>query len=89
MHSNHYNLIRASLLQADRALEVFNIGLSPTSLEALARHIAKHALGIAAAEPKPMDLIAIILGLMLKQTCDKEVQAFLKAEEAADAVKED
>lgn len=89
MPSNNYNLVSTSLSYADDALAIFKTDLSPTSLEVLARHIAKHALYMAKAEPKPMDLIAIILGFMLKQTCDKEVRAFLKAEEVADAVKED
>lgn len=89
MSSTDYKLVKASLLQADRALAIFKIGLSPTSLQSLAKHIARHALAMQNADPKPMDLIAIIIGLMLKLLCDKEVQAFLKAEEAADAVEKD
>lgn len=83
--NNNYELIKASLSQADKALEIFKIDLSPTSSEALARHIAKHTLGMLGAAPKPMDLMGILIGLMLKLTCDKEARAFLKAAEAADA----
>lgn len=85
MSNNNYKLIKAALSQADNALEIFKIGLSPTSSESLARHIARHTLGMLSAEPKPIDLICVLIGLMLKLTCDKEVRAFLKAEEAADA----
>lgn len=85
MHDVDYKLVKASLLQADGALRIFKIGLSPTSLDILAKHIARHALAMLNADPKPMDLIAIVIGLMLKLTCDKEVRAFLKAEEAANA----
>ena len=85
MANNNYDLVKAAMLQADRALEIFKLDLSPTSLESLARHIARHTLGMLSAEPKPIDLVCIIIGLALKLTCDKEVQAFLKAEEAADA----
>lgn len=88
MHGVEYKLVKASLSQADRALEIFKINLSPTSLESLAKHIARHALAMQDANPKPMDLIAIIIGLVLKLLCDKEVQAFLKAEEAADATQD-
>ena len=89
MHDVDYKLVKASLLQADWALGIFKIDLSPTSLESLAKHIARHALAIQDADPKPMDLIAIIIGLMLKLTCDKEVRAFLKAEEAANDTEKD
>ena len=82
---NNYKLITTSLWYADHALAVFKIGLSPTSLYSIAEHIAKHTAAMLAAGPGCMDLVPIIIGLMLKQTCDKEVQAFLKAEEAADA----
>lgn len=85
MDNDDYKLIEASLLQADKAIKIFKIDLSPTSLHSLAIHIARHTLGMLGAEPKPIDLVAVIMGLMLKLTCDKEVQAFLKAEEAADA----
>lgn len=85
MSSNSYKFIKASLSRADGALAIFKIGLSPTSLEALAEHVAKHIHAMLGAGAGCMDLVPIIMGLMLKQTCDKEVQAFLKAEEAADA----
>lgn len=88
MSNVNYELVKASLLQADGALGIFKIGLSPTSLESLAKHIAQHALAMQDVDPKPMDLIAIIIGLMLKLLCDKEVRAFLKAEEAADATQD-
>lgn len=89
MSNADYELVKASLSQADGALRIFKIGLSPTSLESLAKHIARHALAMQYADPKPMDLIAIVIGLMLKLTCDKEVRAFLKAEEVANAVEQD
>lgn len=82
---NNYKLIKASLLHADRALAIFKIGLSPTSLYSITEHITKHIAAMLAAGPGCMDLVPIIIGLMLKQTCEKEVQAFLKAEETADA----
>lgn len=86
---NSSKLITRSLWYADHALAVFKTGLSPTSLHSIAEHIAKHTAAMLAAGPDCTDLVPIIIGLMLKQTCEKEVQAFLKAEEAADAVKED
>lgn len=82
---NDYKLIKITLSHADNALRVFKLRLSPTSLEAIASHITKNTFGMLAAAPKTIDLIPIIIGLMLKLTCEKEVQAFLKAEEAADA----
>jgi hypothetical protein len=88
MPSNNYNLVSTSLSYADNALAIFKIGLSPTSLESLAKHITRHTLAMAAAQPEPMDLIGVIVGLLLKQTCGNEVQAFLKAEEAADATQD-
>lgn len=88
MDNNDYKLVKASLLNADHALAIFKTGLSPTSLYSIAEHIAKHTVAMLKAEPGCMDLIPIIIGLMLKQTCDKEVQAFLKAEEAADATQD-
>lgn len=88
MDNNDYKLIKASLLRGDSAIEIFKIDLSPTSLHSLARHIARHTLGMLGAEPRPIDLVAVIMGLMLKLTCDKEVQAFLKAEEAADVAQD-
>jgi hypothetical protein len=88
MDKTCYKLIKASISQADKALEIFKIDLSPTSLESLAKHIARHALAMAAVQPEPMDLIGIILGLILKQTCGNEVRAFLKAEEAANAAQD-
>lgn len=88
MSSNNYNLVSTSLSYADGALAIFKRDFSPTSLEAIAKHVAKHALAMAVAKPEPMDLIGIILGLILKQTCGNEVRAFLKAEEAADAAQD-
>lgn len=82
---NDYKLIKNTLSYADDALRVFKLHLSPTSLEAIASHIMKNTFGMLAATPKTIDLIPIIIGLMLKLTCEKEVQAFLKAEETADA----
>lgn len=89
MPNNNYDLVRASLSYADDALAIFKIGLSPTSLDAIAAHIAKHAIAMSMYEPDPMNLIGVIAGLALKLTCEKEVKAFLKAEEAADAVEKD
>lgn len=89
MSSNDYKLVKASLLHADRALAIFKIGLSPTSLYSIAEHLAKHVSAMLAAGPDSMDFIPIVIGLMLKLTCDKEVQALLKAEEAANAAEED
>ena len=85
MKSADYKLVSANLWYADKALEIFKIDLSPTSLDSIAKHIARHVHAMQSADPKPTELIAVIVGLMLKLTCDKEVQAFLKAEEAADA----
>lgn len=85
MPNTDYKLVKTSLLHADRALAVFETGLSPTSLYSIAEHVAKHTAAILAAGPGCMDLIPIVIGLMLKQTCGKEVKAFLKAEEVADA----
>ena len=85
MPSNNYNLVSISLSYADDALAIFKRNFSPTSLEAIATHIAKHAIAMSMSKPEPMDLIGIILGLMLKQTCGNEARAFLKAEEAANA----
>lgn len=89
MPSNNYNLVSTSLSYADDALAIFKIGLSPTSLEAIAKHIAKHTIAMSMSEPDPVNLIDVIIGLALKLTCEKEVKAFLKAEEAADAVEKD
>ena len=88
MDKTCYKLVKASISQADEALRIFKIGLSPTSLESLTKYITWHALAMQDVGPKPMDLIGIIIGLMLKLLCDKEVQAFLKAEEAADAAQD-
>jgi hypothetical protein len=61
-------------------------------LEAIATHIAKHAIALSMSmsmsKPDPVKLIGIIVGLQLKLTCDKEARAFLKAEEAADATQD-
>ncbi len=89
MPSNNYNLVSTSLSYADDVLAIFKINLSPTSLESLAKHIARHALAMAVAQPEPMDLIGVIVGLLLKLTCDKEARAFLKAEETANDTEED
>lgn len=86
MSNAKYKLVRASLSQADGALEIFRMGLSPTSLDSIANHTARHALAMLDAKPEHVDLVAIVIGLMLKLTCDKETRAFLKAEEAANAM---
>lgn len=88
MPNNNYDLVRTSLSYADDALAIFKIGFSPTSLEAIAKHIAKHAIAMSMSNPDPMNLIGVIAGLALKLTCDKEVRAFLKAEETADATQD-
>lgn len=84
---NDYHIIKSCLSIADEALNIFKIGLSPTSLDSLANHISRHILGMLAAKPSQTRLVMLTIGLMLKLTCNKEVQAFLKAEEAADASK--
>lgn len=84
-HSNNYGLIDCALRAAGRQLDIFKIGLSPTSLETLANHIGKHTLAMIAVQPNKIQLIGIIIGLCIKLTCEKEVRAFMKAEEAADA----
>lgn len=85
MSDANYKLVKASLSQADGALKIFKMNLSPTSLDSLATHTAQHIRAMLAAEPGCMDLVPIIAGLMLKFTCEKEARAFLKAEEAANA----
>lgn len=82
---NDYHIIKPCLSVADEALNIFKRGLSPTSLDSLANHISGHILGMLTAKPSQMHLVMLVAGLMLKLTCDKEVRAFLKAEEAADA----
>lgn len=89
MLSNSYNLVNVSLSYADGALAIFKRDFSPTSLEAIAKHIAKHTIAMSVSEPDPMNLIGIIVGLELKLICDKEARAFLKAEEAANDTEED
>lgn len=89
MPSNNYNLVSTSLSYADNTLAIFKRNFSPTSLEAIAVHIAKHAIAMSIAKPDPMSLIGIIVGLQLKLLCDKEVLAFLKAEETANDIEED
>lgn len=91
MPSNSYNLVNASLLYADSTLAMFKRDFSPTSLEAIATHIAKHAIAMSMSMSKsdPMNLIGVIVGLQLKLTCNKEARAFLKAEEAANDTEED
>jgi hypothetical protein len=69
-------------------LATFKRNFSPTSLEAIATHIAKHAIAMSMSKPDPVNLIGVIVGLELKLTCDKETRAFLKAEEAADAAQD-
>lgn len=88
MSNDVYKLIKFSISQADNALKIFKIGLSPTSLDSIAEHVVKHTNAMLAAGPGCMDFVPIIIGLMLKSTCDKEVRAFLKAEEAADATQD-
>jgi hypothetical protein len=88
MPSNNYNLVSTSLSYADDVLAMFKINFSPTSLEAIATHIAKHAIAMSMSKPDPMSLIGVIVGLALKLTCDKEARAFLKAEEAANAAQD-
>lgn len=88
MPSNNYNLVNISLSYADDALAIFRRNFSPTSLEAIATHIAKHTLAISMSNPDPINLIGAIVGLELKLTCDKEARAFLKAEEAANDAEE-
>lgn len=88
MPSNNYNLVSTSLSYADDALAIFKRNFSPTSLEAIATHIAKHAIAMSMSKADTMNLIGVIVGLQLKLTCDKEARAFLKAEEAADATQD-
>jgi hypothetical protein len=88
MPSNNYNLVSASLSYADDALAIFKRDFSPTSLEAIATHIAKYTIAMSMSKPDPVNLIGVIVGLELKLTCDKEARAFLKAEEAADATQD-
>ena len=88
MPSNNYGLVSTSLSYADDALAIFKRDFSPTSLEAIATHIAKHAIAMSMSKPDPVNLIGVIVGLQLKLTCDKEARAFLKAEEAADATQD-
>lgn len=85
MPNNNYDLVRASLSYADDALAIFKRDFSPTSLEAIATHIAKHAIAMSMSKPDPINLIGVIIGLQLKLICDKEARAFLKAEEATNA----
>jgi hypothetical protein len=90
MPSDNYNLVSTSLSYADDMLATFKIDFSPTSLEAIATHIAKHAIAMSMSMSKsdPINLITVIVGLALKLTCDKEARAFLKAEETADATQD-
>lgn len=88
MSNADYKLVELSLSQADGALDIFKKGLSPTSLDSIARHTTTHLNAMLSAGPGCIDLVPIIIGLMLKLTCDKEARAFLKAEEAADAVQD-
>lgn len=89
MPNHNYDLVSTSLSYADDALAIFKRDFSPTSLEAIATHIAKHALAISMSKPDPINLIGAIVGLELKLICDKEARAFLKAEEAANDTEED
>jgi hypothetical protein len=89
MPSNNYNLVSTSLSYADDVLAIFKRNFSPTSLEAIATHIAKYTIAMSMSKPDPVNLIGVIVGLQLKLTCDKEVRAFLKAEETANDTKED
>ena len=81
-------LIKAALKASDDFLNVFKTDLSPTSLEAIGDHIAEHTIDLLRCRARGCDLIPILIGLCIRCTCDKEVQAFLKAEEAADAAQD-
>ena len=81
-------LIKAALKVSDNFLNVFKKDLSPTSLEAIGDHIAEHTIGLLRSGAHVTDLIPILIGLGIRYTCDKEVQAFLKAEEAANAAQD-
>lgn len=78
-------LITAVLKAGDDFLNSFKQGLSPTSLKAVGDHIAIYSIGLLKSDAHVPDLIPILIGLCIRCTCDKEVQAFLKAEEATDA----
>lgn len=81
-------LIKAALKASDGFLNIFKKDLSPTSLEAVSDHIAEHTIDLLRSGAHVPDLIPILIGLGIKCTCDKEVQAFLKAEEAANAAQD-
>ena len=81
-------LITAALKASDGFLNIFKKDLSPTSLEAVGDHIANHTIGLLQARAHVPDSIPILIGLGIRCTCDKEVQAFLKAEEAANAAQD-
>ena len=78
-------LIKTVLKASDSFLNVFKKDLSPTSLEAIGDHIAKHTTALLMSRTRVLSMIPILIGLGIRCTCDKEVQAFLKAEEAANA----
>lgn len=78
-------LITAALKASDDFLNIFKKDLSPISLEAVNDHIANHTIGLLQSGARVMSLIPILMGLGIRCTCDKEVRAFLKAEEAANA----
>ena len=81
-------LIKAALEVSDNFLNVFKKDLSPTSLEAIGDHIAKYTTALLMSGAHVTDVIPILIGLSIRCTCDKEVQAFLKAEEAANAAQD-
>ena len=81
-------LIKAALEVSDDFLNVFKKDLSPTSLEAIGDHIAKLTTGLLMSGAHVTALIPILIGLGIRCTCDKEAQAFLKAEEAANAAQD-
>lgn len=81
-------LIKTALKASDGFLNIFKKDLSPTSLEAIGDHIAEHTIGLLRSGAHGPALIPILIGLGIRCTCYKEVQAFLKAEEAADAAQD-
>lgn len=78
-------LITAALKASDDFLNIFKKDLSPTSLKAVGDHIAWITTGLLQSGAHVLNLIPVLIGLGIRCTCDKEVQAFLKAEEAANA----
>lgn len=81
-------LITTSLKASDGFLNIFKKDLSPTSLEAVGDHITVHTISLLQSGACVPNLIPILIGLCIRCTCDKEVRAFLKAEEAANAAQD-